>query len=521
MSSCPSEASLVLYAEQGLEGSLRASVEHHVAQCERCHLAVTVLRTTETAQSGSRSLSDRSERFASSRDRLERFDRRARLARALAPGASLGRFRVLGPIGRGAMGIVVAAYDPELDRNVAIKVLLDEGAETSSAAARDRMLREARSMAKLNHPNVVTAYETGVADGHVFLAMELVEGTTLKGWLTGRPDERSIVRLFARVAEAVDSGHRAGVIHRDLKPQNILVCRRGTPKVTDFGLAALCEPYAEASASSSASTTHFSVTGAVGTPAYMDPDTLAGGRPSPASDQFALAICLHEALTGRRPYDADTLFALRRRVIEGRPSIEASLPRALVRILERALARDPRDRFPTLGDLGDALDGFADRREDAPRERRRSLRAAAVTLVALGGAGIAAVVIGGRPPFYALHETSLVAIEASLSLLAAAAQPPVGATEDAEPLQRDNPRKESTPDHARADAIRPAASAAPPPMKAVASSRRAPGHGSPTPAPARSSLESAVEPEAAPVRSFAAPAAATASAAWDWRQSRR
>jgi hypothetical protein len=325
---CPTEDSLARYGEQNLSAEEHAAIEAHLETCEACDLATAMFRASYASSI---------QLAASTEASLEAFVRRTRLARELAPGANLDRFRLLRRMGMGAMGVVFAAHDTDLDRNVALKVLLDDDASGDNG----RLVREARSMAKLTHPNVVAAYQIGVASGRVFLAMELVDGSTLKEWLVARPSEVEVVRLFHLIAQAVDAGHRAGIVHRDLKPQNILVTRDGQPKVTDFGLA-------EASLASAASSSP------AGTPAYMAPEVLSGGRGGAAADQFSLAVCLHEALAGRRPHEAATLEGLRE-AIQRPATIDRSVPARLRVVLVRALDPDPAKRFPSTAAFGDAL----------------------------------------------------------------------------------------------------------------------------------------------------------------------
>lgn len=366
MPRCPSEDTLARYGEQRLSAEELARIEEHLEGCEACDLAAAVLRASYVSSV---------HLTAPTSATLDSFVRRARLARALKPGSHLGRFRLLERMGVGATGAVFAAHDPELDRRVALKVLLDS--RDSPQAQRERLLREARSMAKLTHPHVVAAYEIGVAQGCVFLAMELVEGTTLRDWVAARPERGEVVRLFASVAHAVDAGHRAGIVHRDLKPQNILVTRAGVPKVTDFGLAgASIETGLQGSL--------------VGTPAYMAHEALCGGASGPAADQFALAVCLHEALCGRRPYSSSTLEGLRDATAK-RPIVDRSIPAPLRAVLERALDPVPARRFPSTAAFGEAL---AARTPSRARRRLGAVAIAAVVVlsISIGAAARRAIV---------------------------------------------------------------------------------------------------------------------------------
>lgn len=370
-SSCPAEARLALYAAAGADAV--PEIAQHVAHCGICDLALVALRSAVPPSASSHA--------ATSSRSAARFARRLHLSRKLAVGASLDRFRVVRRLGQGAMGVVVAAHDPELDRHVALKVLFDEIGGAPEDSRRSRIVSEARSMARMNHPNIVTAYQIGIADGLVFLAMELVDGVTLSDWLRAGRDRAEIVRLFTLVARAVDAAHRAGIVHRDLKPQNILVTHDGTPKVTDFGLAASHSPRDAEDGEADIFATHLGSSGLVGTPAYMDAQSLAGEAPGPSADQFALAVCLHEALTGTRPYGGMTIDELRSQVSAGALQRASDLPTYLRRVLYKALSRDRGDRFETVSAFADALTSAM--AKPFVFERSRVRRAAGV-LVALG-----------------------------------------------------------------------------------------------------------------------------------------
>ncbi|KAB2899794.1 MAG: serine/threonine protein kinase, partial [Kofleriaceae bacterium] len=179
---------------------------------------------------------------------------------ATAPGGTMGRFVVLGVLGAGGMGVVLQAFDPELDRKVAIKVLRSGGA---GVEARARLQREAQAMAKLSHPNAVTVYEVGRAGDHLFIAMELVEGTTLKAWLAAAPRTwREVLAMYVATGRGLEAAHRAGLVHRDFKPENVLLGADGRPRVSDFGLAESGARDPEVVA---------------GTPIYMAPEQWLGG----------------------------------------------------------------------------------------------------------------------------------------------------------------------------------------------------------------------------------------------------
>ncbi|HEX8113371.1 MAG TPA: serine/threonine-protein kinase, partial [Kofleriaceae bacterium] len=234
-------------------------------------------------------------------------------------GANLGRYRLERELGAGAMGVVHAAFDPDLERRIALKVL--RGA-TATTQARDRLLREARAMARLSHPNVVTVHEVGTAGGRDFVAMELIHGETLAEWLRAQPrPPAAILDAFLAAGRGLAAAHAAGIVHRDFKPHNVLRSRDGRIVVTDFGLAreahgapapaldATLPLGAEITAGGSSSPlAGLTVTGSLlGTPAYMAPEQWSGGAVTPATDQFAFCVALWEALAGQRPYPGPTL----------------------------------------------------------------------------------------------------------------------------------------------------------------------------------------------------------------------
>lgn len=289
--------------------------------------------------------------------------------------AQLGRYRLEGELGAGAMGIVYAAHEPELDRRVALKVL-----KAVSDDARVRLLREARAMAKLSHPNVVTVFEVGTIDGRDYVAMELVDGMSLADWL--KAGEHSFAeRLDAMLAagRGLAAAHAAGIVHRDFKPHNVLRAHDGRVLVTDFGLARSYEDVeggvAGAAGSSSNPLGSMTRTGTlVGTPAYMAPEQWNGGTITPATDQFAFCVSLWEAIAGTRPFTGATLDELRSAIERGPAVLDTSaLPRSMRRILCRGLARHPGQRWPSMTDLLAATVGS--------RKRRRTGAIAAVLVV--------------------------------------------------------------------------------------------------------------------------------------------
>jgi len=325
-------------------------------------------------------------------------DELAATASAPSPGGSvklpsgdvLGRFRIERKLGEGGMGVVHAAFDPELERRVALKVLR----HASSDDARGRLLREARAMAKLTHPNVITVFDVGSADGQDFVAMELIDGETLGEWVRrARPRRRETIAAFIAAGRGLAAAHAEGLVHRDFKPSNVLRSRAGRIVVTDFGLARLAdspgEPVSETAPVAGDATTR-TLTGAlVGTPAYMAPEQWTGGTATPATDQFAFCVALWEALAGARPYAGTTLDELKAAVLAGPAAIDSDpIPRALRAVLRRGLATDPARRWPSIDALLGAFEQIIGRR------RRVIVTAAALAVVA----GVAVLVVAARRP---------------------------------------------------------------------------------------------------------------------------
>jgi serine/threonine protein kinase len=222
-------------------------------------------------------------------------------------GAKVGRFVVLGDLGAGGMGHVVRAFDPQLGREVALKRLHADGPEASA-----RAIREAQAVASLSHPNVIAVYDFGEHDDAIFIALELVEGKTLREWMSDGPYPWAIVldRLEA-AGRGLAAAHRVGLVHRDFKPSNVLVGDDGRVRVTDFGLARFIAAPSDAmvgDASDSLSSGDVCLTRSgvvLGTPAYMAPEQHAGAS-DPSSDQYAFCVVLFEALYGERPFRGAT-----------------------------------------------------------------------------------------------------------------------------------------------------------------------------------------------------------------------
>ena len=302
----------------------------------------------------------------------------------LAGGSRLGRYTILDTLGEGGMGVVYGAYDPDLDRRVALKLLRVGDGGSASGAARSRLLGEARAMAKLTHANVITVYEVGTVGDRDFVAMEFVEGESLAAWLDTDHDWREVVRVFRQAGQGLAAAHRGGLVHRDFKPANVLLDQDGRVLVTDFGLAQERGVVAEDDGSDPpASTVTDAVDsltrseGLVGTPAYMAPEQHRGEPACERSDQFSFCVALHEALYGARPFSGDTLDELRESVLAGRLGEEpkgSSVPSRVRRVVVRGLSPDPDDRFASMAAL------LSELRYD-PAQLRRRLAALGVVII--------------------------------------------------------------------------------------------------------------------------------------------
>ncbi len=305
-------------------------------------------------------------------------------AAASAPGETprtVGRYLVISRLGEGGMGVVYAAYDPKLDRKVAVKLVRPgPGGSSASDDPKRRLEREARSLAKLEHVNVVKVYEVGSFEDQVFVAMEFVDGVTLREWQFKHAQSwRELLPKYIAAGRGLAAAHRAGIIHRDFKPDNALVKANGEVRVLDFGLAARrgrarapgspasIEALAaleisgeEKTVHAPADRTYVTQAGAlVGTPAYMSPEQYTGGSVDATSDQFSFCVALYEALYGQRPFIGETLATLASNVVEGalaEPPAFVKVPQWLRRVLLRGLSTDPRLRYPDMDALLAALD---------------------------------------------------------------------------------------------------------------------------------------------------------------------
>jgi len=355
---CPTDQVL----EEHASGQHSDEIAEHARTCDDCAARLRRMQDTRPEPAASR----------------------AAAAPAYPPGTQIARFELAEKLGEGGMGVVYIARDPTLDRKVAIKLLhrADDSAESHA-----RLLREAQAMAKLSHPSVVTVYEVGVHDGQVFLAMELVAGTTAKGWLAkAKRTWREIRDAFLEAGRGVAAAHAAGFVHRDFKPDNVLISDDGRVRVTDFGLARAVGSSGRAKTSDPVRPAHASLLASpitlegsvVGTIAYMSPEQFAGGTVDPRSDIYSFCVTLYEALYGARPpREANEL--------RDAPPADRDVPAWLHAALVRGLAIEPAERFQTMTELLAALaDPVA-----APPPRSRWPWLAGIGALALAGGAAA------------------------------------------------------------------------------------------------------------------------------------
>src|SRR6266545_1888173 len=368
---------------------------------------------------------------------------------ALVRGATIGRYVILGMVGRGGMGEVYAAYDPELDRKVAVKLLrVKPGAGVSLAEGRQRTLREAQAIARLSHTNVVVVYDVGTFRDQVFIAMEFVEGNTVSYWVESQSRSwQEVVKVFMAAGRGLQAAHEKGLVHRDFKPDNVMVGKDNQVRVMDFGLArqvherddrttpvegsgprrlpvhvidsaATTQPVpgpdvdpmatlvlnmaatgidTDPSQSSTMFEAQLTRTGAMmGTPAYMAPEQFLGTPTDARTDQFSFCVALYEALYRERPFTGNTMFALTSAVVQGNVRDEpgnAKVPLWVRKVLLRGLRSSAAERWPSMAELLEALT----KNPSVQRRKWMTIVASALLPVALG-VGIRQTLAGREPP---------------------------------------------------------------------------------------------------------------------------
>jgi hypothetical protein len=351
---CPDNETLLAFI-QGQPGTGGQQIEAHLAACSGC-AEVAIWAAAHLVNS-------REARPAPPRAQL-------------ASGSRVGRYQILDMIGRGGMGQVYAAYHPDLDRKIALKVVDGDG---EADPQRQRMLlREAQIIARLNHPNIVTVHDAGIVGDRVYVAMEFIDGQTIAAWLDdGKRSWREAVEVFLAAGRGLAAAHAADVVHRDFKPQNVMIGNDGRVRVADFGLARpLKQPAEMGSPTNSVQATESllstTIGVVVGTPAYMAPEQLRGGKADARSDQFSFCVALHEAIHGVRPGTG-----------AGSSSRGRGAPAWLKAVIRRGLEVDPEQRFASMHQLLRTL-------ERGRSRLRRNVAAVAASVLLL----IAAISVG-------------------------------------------------------------------------------------------------------------------------------
>jgi len=426
------------------------------------------------------------------------------------PGApTIGRFRIEQTLGVGSMGTVYLAQDPLLHRRVAIKTLSIHLAPTEARAYEDSFLNEARAVARLNHPNIVTVYDAGRAGGVPYIAMECLEGVELKQLLARaeRMPMREFIELFMRVADALDYAHRHGIVHRDVKPANIFITSKSVPKVLDFGIAQ--------AATLGVTATQRARGALVGTPNYMSPELIQGRPLDGRSDVFSLGVVMYEVLTGRLPFSGRTLDELTQNIVNATvappQTLNADVPIEIAAIVARALAKLPEQRYPDARTLADDLRRQLERMDvqrlvtrvgmlqptDATRRPHRNFRWVAV-LLGMTLAGIGWWQFGAHDTPVTPEPTTRQEAPAANAPLAAAGSTASGIAAPAVP-------GEAAPDDSAPTALLPPATASGTDGAGSASAASAPSSALVAPATASA-------PASPPAAALPAPPAATSTA---------
>ncbi|MBR9979831.1 MAG: serine/threonine protein kinase [Desulfatitalea sp.] len=301
-----------------------------------------------------------------------------------------GRYRIVKELGKGTMGVVYQAHDPQIDRLVALKVMRPDRVTSEAFVA--RFLKEARAIGRLSHPHIVTIYDAGEDHDTIYIAMEFLEGEPFNDVLrTGRPDVAQCVEWARQIAATLDYAHRQGIVHRDIKPSNIIMTPDQQVKLTDFGIARI----EEAAAGQQTQAGEI-----LGTPLYMSPEQVMGQAVDGRSDLFSLGVILYEMVVGRRPFAGDSIAAIFRTITQDTPEspdqVDPFIPKALSDLIMKSLAKAPEQRFQTGAQMAAALAAvlpaakpLAAHTDPAPGPPKAKLAVAAALLLALilGSAG--------------------------------------------------------------------------------------------------------------------------------------
>jgi serine/threonine protein kinase len=279
---------------------------------------------------------------------------------------SISRYKLVRELGRGAMGVVYEASDPNLGRTVALKAILANTIGSNPQEVTERFKNEARAVGALSHPNIVTVFDAGEDQGILYIAMERLEGETLEAYLAQR---RTIplgqaIDITRQVCAALDYANSKGIVHRDIKPANVMLTSNGTAKITDFGLARTAEA--------------ITMTGHVmGTPHYMSPEQVRGRPVDVRSDLFSVGVMLYEMLTGERPFEGQSITTIMYKIVHENPTppraLDSSIPSGLSAVIERSLAKAPEDRYQSGAALVNALENYKNIQADHSRTNAGTL----------------------------------------------------------------------------------------------------------------------------------------------------
>lgn len=279
-----------------------------------------------------------------------------------------GRYNIVQELGRGAMGVVYQAHDPQIDRLVALKVLREDRVTSDDFVK--RFLKEAKAIGRLSHPGIVIVYDIGQDHGTIYIAMEYLDGTPLDAVMDGQKfSSEEIVDIGAQVARALDYAHQKGIIHRDIKPPNIICTSDGTVKVTDFGIARIEDATGQQQTKAGE---------ILGTPLYMSPEQVSGLTVDGRSDIYSLGLILYELATGQRPFKGSNLTTIFKAITQDLPQppieVAVEIPTELSRIIMRCLDKDPANRFPSGRDLAEALTNALKPPKKQPSEKKNPVR---------------------------------------------------------------------------------------------------------------------------------------------------
>lgn len=329
-------------------------------------------------------------------------------AEAVPQFTRLGKYRIDGVLGQGAMGVVYKAFDPNIDRAVAIKTIHKSLLETDMGQELlGRFHNEAKAVGRLQHSNIVSIYEFDQYEGTPFFAMELVDGKELRGLLRDgvKLSLEQIVKLFDQILDGLAYTHSYGIVHRDIKPGNIFVLKNGGVKIADFGIARV-------------DNSELTMAGSVlGTPSYMSPEQCMGQPVDPRSDLFSTAVMLYEVLTGQKTFKGETATAIMHNVVSANPEppskLNAELPPAVDELMKKALAKNPQQRFQSATEFKAALDLCLTKPQGQKLKRQLLVAGAALGVIALLGAG----------GYWIAHRPQSVNVSAAVSPQTAIGQP--------------------------------------------------------------------------------------------------